>query len=417
MKQTELLFLEALKASLTNTTVTWSSADVSPAEITQIFKLAETHSVQPMIFQAVYSCDAVKKADPKLIEPHKQQIMRYIALQTMKSSEFEDLYQHLQKNGLKPCVVKGIICRNTYPDPDARMSSDEDIWIPEDQYSIAHKAMLDYGMLPAEQGMDVFKEFEVPYFKPGSLLYIELHKNLFPPTSEAYGDMNQFFEKSQERMVTEKISRTTFYSLEPTDHLTYLICHSFKHFLHGGFGLRQVCDIIMYANTYGHAIDWHAVLEHCREIRGELFAASMFVIGEKYLTFDSEKACYPAEWSEIQVDASAMLEDLLDSGTFGASEMSRKHSSNITLSALVADKRGEKTKSGLVGSVFLPAKSLSNRYKYLERFPWLLPVAWVQRVFGFLKKNKGKKSASMASRTIEIGNQRVELMRKYGIIK
>ena len=113
-----------------------------------------------------------------------------------------------------------------------RMSSDEDILIPEDQLDLCHQAMLDYGMQPAGQGQDIHTEHEVPYGKPGSPLYIELHKCLFPPKSDAYGDLNRFFKKVQDRAVKVSIDGEEIVTMDHTDHLFYLICHAFKHFLH-----------------------------------------------------------------------------------------------------------------------------------------------------------------------------------------
>lgn len=88
--------------------------------------------------------------------------------------------------------MKGIVCRNLYPNPDYRMSGDEDVLIPEEQFKLCHQVMLDYGMQPADPTQDIQSEHEVPYGKPGSPIYIELHKCLFPPESTAYGDLNRF---------------------------------------------------------------------------------------------------------------------------------------------------------------------------------------------------------------------------------
>lgn len=108
-------------------------------------------------------------------------------------------------------------------------------------------------------------------------------------------------------------------------HLFYLICHAFKHFLHSGFGIRQVCDIVLFANAYGKEIDWIRILQQCREIHADLFTAALFQIGQKYLTFDPSRAGYPQEWQEIQVDEQLMLDDLLEAGIYGDGTMSRKH--------------------------------------------------------------------------------------------
>ena len=147
-------------------------------------------------------------------------------------------------------TVKGIICRELYPKPDYRISGDEDILVDKTQFEKCHKALLEFGMKPVKKGINIGTEYEVSYMKPGSPLYIEVHKSLFPPESEVYGDFNRFFMRSAENPARILAEGTEILSLDYTEHLFYLTCHAYKHFLHSGFGIRQVCDIIMYSNTY-----------------------------------------------------------------------------------------------------------------------------------------------------------------------
>ena len=205
-------------------------------------------------------------------------------------------------------------------------------------------------------------------------------------------------------------------TMEPTDHLFYLICHAFKHFLHSGFGIRQVCDIVLFANHYGEKIEWDRIIANCKKIHAEHFAVSLFRIGENYLTFDPEKSHFPKEWKKIAVDEEPMLMDLLDSGIYGDSSMSRKHSSNMTLSAVSANKQGKKQSHGVLRTLFPPAKSLEGRFTYLQKRPYLLPVAWVDRILRYRKETQ-RISNDDAVESIKIGNQRTELLRYYKIIK
>ena len=195
-------------------------------------------------------------------------------------------------------------------------------------------------MLEPDQDPD--EAGEVPFYKVGGLLHIELHKELFSSESEAYGDLNRLFDGVFERKIQDTIHGVPVYTMCHTDHLLYLILHAFKHFLHSGFGIRQVCDIVIYAEAFGKEIDWDDLMEKCKGIHADVFAASLFDIGKKELTFDPVKACYPESWSSVEVDGSDLLEDLLEGGVFGDSSMSRKHSSNITLQAVSEDKKGKK---------------------------------------------------------------------------
>ena len=415
MEAVQELFLQALKAALENKKVSWED-ELEAQEWLALFHLAEVHNVLPLIYDAVYSCPAAQKAEGELFLPFKRRTVQTVMVQTQKTNEFLRLYEKLRDAGIKPCVVKGIICRNIYPNPDHRVSSDEDIWIPKEQFPLCHEVMLSWGMSLSVPEQDIDAAYEVPYGKKGSPIYIELHKSLFPPESAAYGDLNRFFHGITENPEEVQVQGSKLYTMGHTDHLFYLICHAFKHFLHSGFGLRQVCDIILYANTYGDKIDWERIVDQCRQIRAELFTAALFRIGEEYLCFDGDKARFPAVWRELELDESAMLEDLLDSGVYGDANMSRKHSSNITLNAVSAQKQGQKAGNNVLKTVFPPAKSLEGRFPYLKEHPYLLPVAWTSRIFRYQKELQ-QTSGNDAAESIRIGNQRIELMKQYGIIE
>ena len=415
MDATMTTFLRILKASLQNEKE--SPADEISSDAWQkLFYMAGIHSVLPMFYSAAHASPALQQADPRLLASVKRMVMHQIATQTIRTSEFLELNQHLQAAGVTPLVVKGIICRNLYPQPDYRLSSDEDVLIPPQQFAACHRILSDFGMQTTTDPAAFADTFEIPYRKNGSALYIELHKQLFPPESDAYSDMNRFFRDAFARAIPETIQGNTVYTLEYTDHLFYLICHAFKHFLHSGFGIRQVCDIILYANRYGNRIDWNRILENCKAIRADQFAAALFQIGSRYLVFDPDKAAYPEVWRSIRVDEGPMLEDLLYGGLYGDASMSRKHSSSITLDAVTAQKRGRKAKNPLLLSAFPSAAALEGRYPYLKKHPYLLPVAWSQRIIAYTKETT-KSPSSNAAEALKIGNERIELMKRYGILK
>ena len=414
MNEIQTLFLSALQAGLRQESVNWTQS-FTPETWAALFRLASAHQVLPIVYEAVYACPAAK--GEALLSSYKRQAVLSVMQQTMKTSAFLDLYGFLTDAGVTPLVVKGIVCRNLYPKPDHRPSSDEDLLIPAEEFSRCHQAMLDYGMVLAEPELDLESAYEVPYRKPGSPLYIELHKRLFPQNSAAYGDLNRFFLSVHSRAIPLTVNGKCIYTMDHTDHLFYLICHALKHFLHSGFGLRQVGDIALFANAYGTHVDWLRLLTCCQEIHGEIFAAALFRIGEIYLTLDPEKAGMPEQWRAIAVDEQPLLEDLLDSGVYGDATLSRKHSSNITLDAVAAEKHGKRA-AGLRTTLFPEAKQLEGRYPYLKGKPYLLPVAWASRMAHYGKETLGHRDGSnRASGAVKIGTQRVELLRAYGILR
>ena len=414
MESVKELFLQALRASLQKKTVDWEE-EMTVEQWQKLFAVASGHHVLPMIYEVVYACPAARKADPQIFMAAKKQTMQMVMLQTIRTDALLKLLPSLAAAGVTPLVVKGIICRELYPNPDCRISGDEDLLIPEEQFDLCHETMLACGLELSDPEQDL-TAFEVSYRQQGSRLHIELHKQLFSPESDAYGGFNRFFEGVHQRVVDQTVQGVMVPTMNHTDHLFYLICHSFKHFLHSGFGIRQVCDICLYANAFGAQIDWQQIRKQCEDIRADLFAAALFRIGEKYLTFDPEAACYPEAWSALAVDEQPMLEDLLDSGVFGASSMSRRHSSNMTLQAVSARNQGKKGRSSVLKTIFPPAKDLTSRYPYLKEKPYLLPVAWTDRIAKYGRETASAASGNNAAESLKIGNDRIELLKQYGII-
>ena len=70
----------------------------------------------------------------------------------------------------------------------------------------------------------------------------------------------------------------------------------------------------------------------------------------------------------------------------------------------------------MLKTVFPPAKSLERRFPYLKEHPYLLPVAWTSRLFRYQKELQ-LTGGNDAAESIRIGNQRIELMKQYGIIE
>ena len=67
MNEIQEKFLEALRVSLKNGTVWWEEP-LQPGQWRELFGLAETHHVLPLIYEAVYRSPAAGQADPRLME-------------------------------------------------------------------------------------------------------------------------------------------------------------------------------------------------------------------------------------------------------------------------------------------------------------------------------------------------------------
>lgn len=405
-------FLHILKTALQGGQLT--DSELTEAQWEYIAALARQHKVLPLVCDAIHTVPQLSGTE--FLAQIRKQSRQQVVLQARKSHDFLELYGTLRAAGVTPLVVKGILCRTLYPQPDHRPSADEDLLVMPGQFERCHRILTEQGMHTQVSPAQLESDYEIPYRSGTSPLFIELHRHLFPPESEAYGDLNSFFADAFEDAVPETVDGVPVATLSPTSHLFYLIVHALKHFLHSGFGIRQVCDIILYANARGDRVDWLVLMERCRQIRAEYFAAAIFRIGQRYLVFDPEKAHFPQQWQQLQVSEENLLRDILLSGVYGSASLSRQHSSNITLGAVAASKQNRKVGNGLLGSLFPPARKLKSRYPWLEKWPWLLPIAWGDRIVHYGVESC-RSADNRAEEALKIGSERVALLEEYGIIR
>lgn len=383
--------LEALRAFLRQEPATQLLTD--PADWQRLWQLASEQKVLPM---------AADVLAPVLAPSVRRAAVQVMTLQLQHTAAFLDLYRRLEARGLHPLVVKGLVCRQLYPKPDLRMSADEDLLVSEADFSVLLAALKEAGMTVEKEDA----EQVVPCRDGETGLYLELHRTLFPASSQAYGGLNRFFADAVGRSVSEWGVRT----LCPEDHLLYLILHSFKHFLHSGFGIRQVCDICLFTAAYGGEVDWRSLGDKLASAKADVFAANLLQIGRTYLGVDAYPSPAEAWLAGFDLDCEDLLEDLLSGGVYGSNTQERLHSSRITLNAAT-----DHGKTRLLRTVFPPRADLVGTYPWLEGRPWLLPAAWASRIGRYQKQNRGNKGAARES--IAIGEHRVELLKKYRIIR
>ena len=159
-------------------------------------------------------------------------------------------------------------------------------------------------------------------------------------------------------------------------------------------------------------------METVREIRGQDFLRAMYRIGNQYLLKENRYSVYLKNWDIDSVDELPLLLDVLASGVHGAADMTRLHSSNMTLKAMENYKNSRNSKSSVWSSAFLPLKDMKKKYRYLEQAPFLLPAAWLHRILQYARELSSQKSSgNNVMDSISLGRKRVELLKKYGVIK
>lgn len=397
LTSTETQFLHIAKAAVSGGALPAENVDW-PA----IFTLANQQKLLPILFEAVRKMPAAEE-NVALFAVTKQQVIGQVLNQTVRSAEFTELYCKLRSAGLHPIVVKGQLCSRLYPLKDHRISADDDLYISDAEFMACHEQLLANGLRIGTPADELATADEVSYTKEGSPLYIELHRHLFDSAEDAHDELNHFFAD------LNPVETDSFLAMPPHEHLLYLILHAYKHFVRSGIGLRQFCDIGLWARAYHAEIDWQRLREQCESVHAATFAAAAFRIARDDLGIEFD---LPAPW-DGGIDVEPLLHDSLCGGVYGSNDLTRLHSSTVTLNAVKASRTGKK--SSVLRTVFPKREYLERRYPYLKKRPYLLPVAWAQRLAHYASE-KPSGADSSASGSIKLGKERIELMKRYGIM-
>lgn len=357
-------------------------------DVVRVFSLAATHNMLPIVLvKAGESAEDLSR--------YKRSIVTLCGNQISKNIAFEALFETLMNENINAVVVKGPICALCFPEPDMRLSSDFDIVVSEDDRDKLHAILLSQG----------FSENNSAYISKNNGLYLEVSTEL----GEGNGSLKEKANKVFDGFLDRAICLQKYRTLSVTDHLAYLIYHAYKHFIGSGFGVRQLIDIYMFIKVYGNEIDYNVMNEQLHNLGITNFAFNVFYAIEKIFNADISFLLKNADEKILCFDG--FLSDLLCAGVFGKSSEDRLHSASVVLSAV--ENAGKKSVNQ---TIFPPFAVMRGRYRILKKFPFLLPVFWLYRLIEYLFKALFGKQKVSPQKSIEIANERIELMKKMGII-
>lgn len=375
-------------------------------EMNALIQTASEQKILPLVVEALHGTaeglDGFAEA--------KRMAKRLVMAQVLRSERFLLVYDRLFSAGVTPLVVKGILCRSVYPKGDLRPSADEDIYVGEAQFEKSCAVLRELGMTCDEKA-DAERDCDVGWCSADGILHVELHRTLFATDSAATAALQGFFDDAfSHPREYEVVPGRVVLSLNEHEHLLYLILHAYKHFIHSGFGIRQVCDIGLWAQRYADCVDWARLREQTQAVRADRFAAAVFRIAREELGIDLPQAPLAADDT---VDAQPLLHDLLCGGVYGTADANRRHSASVTLHAVESERGGRR--GGLVRTLFPPKAYLLRDYPELAAHPLRLPWVWCKRLCRY-RAETARKDRDSARDALRISRERKKLLQYYNII-
>ena len=326
--------------------------------LNKLIEIANKHSIFTLVYYGLHNCGVC-------VDDGLKTQLTNIAIGGMCVSEqqlyyIKEISSQFDDNNVDYMLLKGSVLKHFYPQSELRRMGDIDILIKEAQYSKISKVLDDLGFSFKNES-----DHEIIWSKNN--IVIELHKNLMPSYNK---DLHKYFGNGWKRAV--KTGKNS-YTFSDDDMLIYIFSHFAKHYRDAGIGITHMCDLYVFLQAKKTNEDY---------IRNELMALKLY---DFYCNIKKTLDVWFENKDSDEI-TDYITTVIFNSGAYGLSE-------NFIISCAV---KGTKKFDNIILSkmyricvkVFPSYKGMVTKYKLLNKFPVFLPLFWLIRLIGIIRKRK-----------------------------
>ncbi len=357
--------------------------------------LAGKHGVLPLLYDSYGDgADMPEQVREKVADAARQAVCQSYRILFLSKYTVSVL----KAAGIPSAVLKGAATASCYPVPELRKTGDVDLLLFSPEYlEKAVQTLEQCGMKVSERQPSLHHVICVT--REG--IEVELHSMLAEPFDNQA--VNRYLQEKL-RECAQNIKQVDCMGVElpvlDTGYHAYeLLLHMLQHFLRAGFGLRLLCDWVVFWNRDTEEEERRKYLRLVRESGLKGFSDMVTQFCQTYLGLKRERT----EWMEIEgrYDVKEFLRDTLDAEEFGHSTTDR----------MVIPRKNS-----------IPAYVREFHHQMRLNFPkagrWvpLWPVLWIATLWRFLRNNRKIRGVS-ARAVLKKAGQRSRLLEQIGLWK
>ena len=328
-----------------------------------LFTYARSHQVGGIVY---YQCWKFMPSEVKQL--FERPFIATLYLYKQRETIIKDIKSALTSANVPALTVKGMEVAQYYPVPALRTMGDVDI--------VVHKSDKTYaGMVLESLGFHIIErnpDYDWPCTING--LLFELHHNLIYCETITQKKHEEFFNNYWNFVKNGR--------LDPSFHLLYLLAHLRKHLMNRGVGFRMFMDLAV-MTARAESLDW-AWIEH------ELVSLDMLKFGQVCFGLIDSWFAIRAPILYPPLDkcfVETVTEKIFVNGIFGYDNSENDDNSAVNH---IKEKGGANYLARcrfLIRSIYPSYNSMANSpyYHFVRGRPWLLPVAWLYRVFRLMR--------------------------------
>jgi|GEM_PF-257010 len=338
----------------------------------EIYNISMKHQVQALLYPVVKDIAATGgNIDKEVLDDWKKSYAITVINQSVLLDKVSDVLNVFRNEGIPIIVLKGLVLRNLYPKPVLRTMGDIDVLVHEEQYDLAVNAIKRMGYseyLHDSKHIGLSKHDSLP---------VEIHTKL----SEDYftAKAMEWEREIWQRASLSNINGIPLLTLSDSDHLLYLCLHMANHFVTSGFGIRQLCDLVLFIESKREQIDWEWFYSNARIMGIQTFIEKIFILCGIFFHLDDPIfSGYTHDEQYMQ----KMIDVIFTGGVFGDSSMASFITGRYLalLKPEIYDNKKPGSIKRLFKLIFPPYRIISRSYTYIQKRPYLTPIAWIHRI-------------------------------------
>jgi hypothetical protein len=330
------------------------------------------HQIYPLLYPVIKDISSPQHISCELKETWKINTIKTALYLNMQILQLSKVFQSFNDTGVPVIALKGLILRNLYPNPDLRTMGDADILVHKEDLDKVRTILTQMDYIETKEPTPAHIAFVHKKYCP-----IEVHWTL---ADDRYlGAISNFEETVWDRAVEIKIGSASVLCLCTEDFLMHLCIHMAVHMRSGGFGLRQLCDLVLFVENSMPQLDWAYFCKSIKQNGIEKFTAAIFRVCNILFNLEIPQKLkkLPVEYKYVKM----LIKDIFDSGVFGMKSLDRLFGNNL-LNADIIFKDSNSTKiNNVLKLICPPVNMLPEGYSYAKKYKILIPAAWIHHFF------------------------------------
>ena len=213
---------------------------IDEMDLSRVYEAAQSHTLAAAAGMALESA-GIRNGD------FVQAIAKAMRKNALLDADRADLTRKLEEAGIWYMPLKGAILTDLYPRFGMREMADNDILVDASRAKEVGRIMQELGFEVKEAGKGHHDEYTKP-----PVSNFEIHRMLFSGMDSHV--FHEYYTSVEKRLIPDK--EGSFGRHFSTDDLyLYLTAHEYKHYRHGGTGIRSLLDTYVFLKHYGNELD------------------------------------------------------------------------------------------------------------------------------------------------------------------